>query len=431
MADIIRLARDRVIEDSRQEAILFLNAQNQIVGQQWQVRYYRDEDQTEIDTLVAIGVRNGTGSECYRIISYGTATAIVSITETLPDASQMTNGEIYIIKIDGIWNYVTLTDDTRQFDPIVGGPYAYFNLEDGHVWFYTEHNPPETSQYPGTLRRDDDFYTREEMDEFMVETLRHLRELDARCDEEDRAIQEHREELDFDAVWLKDLDSLTFPLSVSVTASPTSTTWASGTGHNITFTFKAEKLQRLGLIPDPKPETEPKIDVTSNCKFYYKLTTESNYHEITGSTVTLTGVTATNSTLAYTFRGGDIDKYGRLVNGDKNYSYNFGYRFLYGVTSGTLSNINSLTQSSLLMKATYYSATFTTTQSVLATFALPTAWGNISKITDSNGVNEYTTSFSKIGTFSRTVDGQSVSYNVWRWSSEPPVLTNFTFRFYN
>ena len=73
MADIIRLARDKNIENSRKDAILFLDFQNHIVGQQWQVRYYRDESQTEIDTLVAIGVRNGTGSECYKgnILWYG------------------------------------------------------------------------------------------------------------------------------------------------------------------------------------------------------------------------------------------------------------------------------------------------------------------------------------------------------------------------
>ena len=101
MADIIRLARDKNIENSRKDAILFLDFQNHIVGQQWQVRYYRDESQTEIDTLVAIGVRNGTGSECYKVISYGTATPVISITETLPDVSELVHGELYIIQNDG------------------------------------------------------------------------------------------------------------------------------------------------------------------------------------------------------------------------------------------------------------------------------------------------------------------------------------------
>ena len=67
----------------------------------------------------------------------------------------------------------------------------------------------------------------------------------------------------------------------------------------------------------------------------------------------------------------------------------------------------------------------------LATFAIPTDWGDITKITDSGGVMNYTTSFSKIGTFTRTIEGQSVRYNVWRWTSLPTVATGFTYRFYN
>lgn len=165
MADIIRVARDRIIENSRKNAILFLDLQNFLVGQQWQVRYYRDESQTEIDTLVAIGVKDGTGSECYRVLSYGTATPVVSITETLPDVSELVHGELYIIKVDGRWTFCMVTDDTRRFDPITGGPYSFFNLEDGHVWYYVERGLNNTARSPlDWLRRDDDFYTREEME---------------------------------------------------------------------------------------------------------------------------------------------------------------------------------------------------------------------------------------------------------------------------
>jgi hypothetical protein len=417
MADIIRLARDRVIEDSRKDAILFLNAQDHIVGQQWQVRYYRDESQTEIDTLVAIGVRNGTGSECYRVISYGTATPVISITETLPDVSELVHGELYIIKIDGRWNFCMVTDDTRRFDPITGGPYSFFNLEDGHVWYYTEHNLENMPEAPLVwLRRDDNFYTREEIDEWKGASDQHEHEQD--------------EELAFDAEWLKDLDNVTFPVTLSVTASPASTIWHSGTTHDITFDFKATKILRYGLTPDPKPETEGTTDMTSECKFYYKLSTESEYHQVAGSSVTLQGVTATNKTLTYNFKGGDIEKFGRIKYAS-NISYNFGYKFLYGVTSGTLTDIDSLSVSSLTMKSTYYSATYTTTLDNLATFAIPTDWGDITKITDSGGVMNYTTSFSKIGTFTRTIEGQSVRYNVWRWTSLPTVATGFTYRFYN
>jgi hypothetical protein len=81
--------------------------------------------------------------------------------------------------------------------------------------------------------------------------------------------------------------------------------------------------------------------------------------------------------------------------------------------------------------STYYSATYTTTLDNLATFAIPTDWGNITKVTDSGGVLDYTSSFSKIGTFTRTIEGQAVTYNVWRWNSLPTVATGFTYRFYN
>lgn len=430
MADIIRIARDKVIEDSRVAALLFLDFQKHLVGQQWQVRYYRDERKTNIETLVAIGIRNGTGRDSYRVISYGTYIAVVSISEELPDVSQMVHGEIYIVKANDVWNYVTVLDDTRRFDPISGGPYAFYNLEDGHVWFYTEHNMPGTPQYPGTFRRDDNFYTREELDKYIEETGGEISRIIERLDEHDRILQEHREELDYDSVWLKDLDSVTFPLNVSVTGSPSSTTWHSGTTHDITFTFKAKKVQRLGLVPEPKPEVEPEIDVTENCTFYYKLSTESVYHEITGSTITLEGVTAENKTLTFNFKGGNIEGYGRIKSAS-NISYNFGYRFLYGVTSEGSVPIDSLTTSSLTMKSTYYSAKFTTNLSNYATFGLPAIWGDITKITDSNGVMDYTTSFSKVGTYTRTVDGQSVSYNIWKWSALPTVATNFTYRFYN
>ena len=149
MADIIRIARDGVIEESRLDGLKFLDLQKHLVGQQWQVRYYRDEDKSLVDTIVAIGVKNGTGSECYRVISYGTRDAITAITDTLPDISELIHGEVYIINIDGVWNYVTASDDIRHIDPITGGPYAYFNLEDGYVWYFRE----------GALYREDDFYT--------------------------------------------------------------------------------------------------------------------------------------------------------------------------------------------------------------------------------------------------------------------------------
>lgn len=419
MADIIKIARDKVIEESRMAAILFLNYQTHLEGREWQVRYYRDETQTTIDTLVAIGIRNGTGSECYRVISYGTATPVI-ISETLPDVSDLAHGEIYITKVEGVWNYVILVDDVRRFDPISGGPYSFFNLADGHVWYYNEHNISDEVIPEFWLRRDDDFYTRKELDEYGGGgSAEHEREQD--------------EQLAYDKVWLTDLDNVVFPINITVTSTLSSeNVYFSGTSKTSTFTFKAEKILRYGLMPDPKPETEEITDVTSECEFYYKKSTESTYHKVTGSSVTVNGISGSNSIVTFNFKGGNIEKYGRMSHpGD--ISYKFGYSFLYGVTSGefTSSSINSLLVSNLTMKSPYYSVIYTTTLDNLATFAIPFDWGNITKITDDGGVMNYTSSFEKLGTFNRTIEGTTIRYNVWRWSSLPTISTGFTYRFYN
>ena len=83
------------------------------------------------------------------------------------------------------------------------------------------------------------------------------------------------------------------------------------------------------------------------------------------------------------------------------------------------------------MKTEYYTATYNTDLTKVPVFAIPTAWGNLTKITSDGGILEYTSSFTKIGTFSRVLDGQSVSYYVYVWSSKPSVATNYTYRFYN
>ena len=423
MADIIRIARDRLIEDSRKAALLFLDLQHHLVGQQWQVRYYRDESRTEIDTIVAIGVRNGTGSECYKVISYGTATAIVSISETLPDVSQMVHGEIYIVLVEGIWNYVTVTNDTRRFDPITGGPYAYFNLEDGHVWYYTEHTPPgQPEYYPGILRRDDDFYTREELDEFIANTLDHLQTIDERLDAHDELLADHTRRLDEHDEWLHDLDIVCYPLTINASASEDSTVWASGTRHPVVFSFDAKKLNRDG---------ETYTDVTSECKYYYKTDTSASWVEISNPfTVTVTGE---NEIKTFEFKGGNTELYGPLKKAEQVYEYTFGFRFLFGVVEpGSNININSLLTSRVMTREDFYPVTYDTDLSSIPVFALPTYWGNVIKITDINGTVDYTNSFGRVsGVFSRNVDGLEVPYIVYCWKSKPAVATKFIYRFYN
>lgn len=395
---IIRIARDSEVEIDRASGILFLNRCLHLTGQIWQVRYYRDSTKTAIDTLIAIGVKNGTGSDSYRVISKGIGTPINGITSTIPDVSTLIHGEIYLTKIDDKWNYVTALNGTLYINEVTGGPYSYWNLEDNHSWYYTE----------GILRRDDDYYTREEVDEYAGET---------------------GETLEAYKKWLTELDNAVFPMTITVTPSVSSgTVFASGSTQSTRVTFRATKAQSDGGSP---------IDITSSCSYRWKDNKDhTSWVDFTGPSGNLS-FGGTNTTITYSFQGG-MEEYGGFRNTTPaSISYSFGYHIIHGVTavgsSITSSILSGLTKDSLRTKGTYYSATYTTTLQNLATFAVPEAWGNITKITDSSGVTEYTSSFERIpGSFLVNTDGfGEVSYIVYRWSSLPTVASGFTYRFYH
>lgn len=418
MAYILRIARDSQIEESRKAGLLFLSTTaKHLVGQQWQVRYYKDEDRTEIDTIVAIGIKNGTGSDCYRVISYGVKSSIIAITDTLPDVSELVHGEVYIVNVinetypDGAWCYVTATNNIRRIDPIVGGPYAYNNLEDGMIWYFSD----------GVMRREDDFYTREELGaviEHLQEIDRYLQTLLARIVNSEVRLDEH------DA-WLRDLDCMCFPLTIKATSRPESTIWASGTSHDVEVTFSASKMQRTG-------ET---LDVTSDCSFFYRLDSAEDFIEATQNPIVLENLIGEDETIELEVMGGNKSKYGLYKYADP-IDYEFGYRVLYGLTWGNIEEerLEDILQcTDPVRRDTYYKATYTTNLGNLATFAIPAAWGDVYKITDDSGTVEYTNSFEKLPhVFKVHYNGETeVDYVVYRWCSKPTVASGFTYRFYN
>ena len=420
MADIIRIARSGIIKDNRKDAILFLDKCNHLVGQEWQVRYYCDDEQIEIDTVVAIGVKNGTGSDCYRVISYGTRTAIISVTETLPDVSELVHGEIAIVKVDDEWNYVTVQDNTRHFDKIVGGPYVYYCLGDGYLWFFNE----------GVMRREDDFYTREELEDTFV-GLKHKIEIIDRellrinevLETHERILQEHTETIAEHTAKIKDLDSICFPLVIEFNTTPASTIFASGTTNRVEVEFHAKKLQPDGITYD---------DVTDYCEFYYK-EKDADLYIHTENPLVLESMYGENQSFVYNICGGNEDLFGSLKRTEDDLKIIFGYRILYGTTTGdTLETLDELIPSEPRVCDIYYDVTISSGVTNYPTFALPTAWGDVYKITDNNDTVEYTESFEKLPrTYMVDIDGISVEYSVYRWCSKPTVLSSFTYRFYN
>ena len=60
----IRISRNKNIADSRSIAIIKLNKLGHKVGQPVMVKYYTDSTKTTIDTVVAIGIKDGIGKDC-------------------------------------------------------------------------------------------------------------------------------------------------------------------------------------------------------------------------------------------------------------------------------------------------------------------------------------------------------------------------------
>ena len=160
--NIIRFARCSTIEPSRSQAVLALDNFFNRVGQPVVVRYYRDldNDPTEIDLILAIGLENGVGRNTYKIIFSGALESLIEDVWTTPgeypDVSLLSHGEIYIVKNeDDQPCYCYAVNNERQLEPITGGPFRYVNLSDGLIWYYKD----------GGIRCSADIYSQEEIDE--------------------------------------------------------------------------------------------------------------------------------------------------------------------------------------------------------------------------------------------------------------------------
>jgi len=153
----IQISRSKYVEESRAIAVLRLNEYSFLKGEVVMLNYYKDPDfRNNIGVLVAIGVKDGIGENCYRLLSAGGTVVVRDVVDELPDISKLIHNELYIYKDeDSVWNYVYKTsgDVDRVIEPITGGPYIFIDLESGYRWFYEDQN----------CKREDDFFTTEEV----------------------------------------------------------------------------------------------------------------------------------------------------------------------------------------------------------------------------------------------------------------------------
>lgn len=162
----IQVSRSKYIEESRSIAVLRLNTEYSFLkGEVVMLNYYKDPDfRNNIGVLVAIGIKDGMGEDCYRIVNMGGEVPVRCVGD-LPDVSLLVHGEVYVWyghtgDDEDAWNYVYLKDGNRVIERITGGPYIFLDLETGYRWFYNDQ----------VCKREDDYFNKEAI-ESLLQTI--------------------------------------------------------------------------------------------------------------------------------------------------------------------------------------------------------------------------------------------------------------------
>lgn len=158
----IQISRSKYVEESRAIADLRLTEKAFLPGELVMLNYYKDPDfRNDIGVLIAIGVKEGIGEDCYRILSAGGTVKVRNVVNELPDVSKLVHNELYVYHdSEGVWNYVYKIneDPERRIEPITGGPYIFIDLESGYRWFYENQE----------CKREDDFFSSKKITEILA-----------------------------------------------------------------------------------------------------------------------------------------------------------------------------------------------------------------------------------------------------------------------
>lgn len=126
----------KAISNSLKDAIIFLNSQKIEEGKLYSKRYFSNKEKSKVDVVLALGVLSGVGSECYSIISRSGKIIVWDIVTTLPDVSEVTQGQLYIY-----WDTVRetsflvyLKSENRIVEPLQF-PVIVYNISDGHLYY--------------------------------------------------------------------------------------------------------------------------------------------------------------------------------------------------------------------------------------------------------------------------------------------------------
>lgn len=387
----IQISRSKYIERDRSIARLRLNQHEFLVGEPVMVRYYSNSEQTETDTIFALGIKNGIGEDCYQVVTLGGLDLVRDVVTELPDISLLVHGELYLYKDeDGVWNYVYETGGVRRIEPITGGPFIFSNIEDKYRWFYCD----------GVLKREDDFYTKSEINEMISGW--------------DVNIQDALKSLEEIKKLTYKNHSATFPLRVSFYDSnrqDDGTTPLYQTGIRTAVNF----LIRV-TIPDIDTKTGETntYEVTNDCILELNGTQitlpESNRYTVLG----LTDTTEYRLSVKYTDPDTEI-----IRTATSYYTVKFGYNFYYGQIPESGWNITEAALNSLENTVVGNEKSIVTFQGDLNSqkiaFAYPKLYGNLMSIYDTtsgmNHITDYSIESCKVNDIDYNVYVKDVALN--------------------
>ena len=148
---MIKTYRSSETFESRKLALLSLTGIKHYPGQLVQALYWLDSEHTGVSSIFAIGVKEGTGTDCFEVVSLGSLEVVVGIGEELVDVSALVHGEIFLWKHDGKLFRVLKgsQSDSRKVEEVKEKDAKFLNLSDGYTWYlkagklYREDESPE------------------------------------------------------------------------------------------------------------------------------------------------------------------------------------------------------------------------------------------------------------------------------------------------
>lgn len=156
----VRFSRCREVMSSREAAMIHLGEKEFEAGEPVIINYF-EETNASVNTIMAVGIKNGKGSDCYRIITLGQYEIVWGVGRDLPDVSSLVHDELYLYQDnDGVWYYVSAPDKiTRILEPLLPYPHTFINIANNTIY---------VSDSDRHVRSINDVYTKSEIDELLT-----------------------------------------------------------------------------------------------------------------------------------------------------------------------------------------------------------------------------------------------------------------------